>query len=120
MWGSWVVNQKCCIVSRTPGAKSLRMELICASSALLSPSFFLYPSLLLALGGETETLRILLDHGGDVNAPDEEGYTPVHVASRTGQAATLKILLEYNGNVNTPDTTDGSSPIWSAGEKRTP
>jgi ankyrin repeat protein len=103
---------------------------------LLSLSFFLYPSLLLhvALGGETETLRILLAHGGDIEQKDKCGKTPLYICAQVGKTATLQILINSGADIHTPmqpmvgetgsdsddsDSSDdsdaiGPPPVWSA------
>ena len=46
----------------------------------------------------SETVRILLAQGADVNAKDSYGYTPLHSAREAGwwrRRATVKVLLEY-------------------------
>ena len=39
--------------------------------------------------------RILLVHGADVDAEDEEGTTPMQVALANGQAELVQLLSEY-------------------------
>ena len=50
--------------------------------------------------GQTETLRVLLDHGARVDIPDDTGKTAVIIASACGQAETVKILLAHGAEVN--------------------
>ena len=107
----------------TPGAKSLHVWNSCVIPlSLLYPSFFLYPSLLLALGGETETLRILLAHGGDIEQKDECGRTPLYICAQVGKTATLQILINSGADIHTPRQSDNSDdsgvigppPVWIA------
>lgn len=48
---------------------------------------------LAAKKGDKEKIRMLVVAGADVNAVDEEGRTPLHVASQHGQADAYKTLL---------------------------
>ena len=93
--------------TRTPGAKTLwnliRYPLRPFS---LSPSFFITiffrPSLVLAVGGKTETLRILLAHGGDIEQKDQCGKSPLFICAQTGQTATLQILINNGADIHMP------------------
>ena len=51
------------------------------------------PSLELPL--RLEVARILLSHGADVDAEDEEGMTPAQVALARGQAELAQLFSEY-------------------------
>ena len=41
-----------------------------------------------------EVIRVLLEHGADVNAQDADGRTPLMFAALSGQATYLPILLD--------------------------
>ena len=43
------------------------------------------PVWIAALCGHTETVRMLVAHGANVNARNDEGVTPVYIAARFGQ-----------------------------------
>lgn len=46
-------------------------------------------------------LRILLEHKElDVDAYDESGWTPLHVATESGFEAGVILLLQYGANLN--------------------
>ena len=55
--------------------------------------------------GDPEIVRVLLEHGADVNGrSDEGGFTPLHNASGSGAAELVRILLEHGADPNA--TTD--------------
>jgi len=45
------------------------------------------------LDGHLEVLRLLLDHGADKDAADEDGYTPLYRACYEGHLEIIKLLL---------------------------
>jgi len=57
---------------------------------------------------QVETIKCLLDAGAEINAPDKNGATPLHRATRTRCAAAVKCLLERGSDTrlkNKPGTT---------------
>jgi hypothetical protein len=58
-------------------------------------SLHLLSSSYLELPLKLDVARILLSHGADVNAEDEEGMTPAQVASARGLAELAELLSEY-------------------------
>ncbi len=48
----------------------------------------------IALSGNCETVRILIDQGADVNMTQAGGYTPLHQAAAAGLEELTRILLE--------------------------
>ncbi len=48
----------------------------------------------IALGGSTETIRLLLDAGADVNATQAGGFTPLHQAAAAGKQEIVQLLLD--------------------------
>jgi ankyrin repeat protein len=67
-------------------------------------------------GPDAEKMRLLVQHGADVNAKSDELRTPLMIAARhPGMSATLKMLLDKGANPNPnahPDTE--SSPLIEA------
>ena len=55
--------------------------------------------------GDLEGIRTWLhDHPEDINARNEDGYTPLHLASREGHAEVVELLLAVPGvDVNAID-----------------
>ena len=53
----------------------------------------------IAAAGQAACLRLLLDAGGDANAPNRSGSTPVHNAAYNGFGDCLRLLLENGGKV---------------------
>ena len=45
-------------------------------------------------------VKILLDHGADIEAVDFQGYTPLHIAAKAGSEANTQLLLERGAESN--------------------
>ncbi|KAJ7392435.1 hypothetical protein OS493_012098 [Desmophyllum pertusum] len=64
--------------------------------------------------GHTEAVRLLLEHGADVNtelsinASDDDGLTPLHRAASAGQCDTVNFLLDHGANVNAENRMNGT------------
>ena len=71
----------------------------------------------MAQSGDIAKARLLLDHGADINAVDEEYCsTPLGIASRWGQRAMAAFLLERGANPNKAGAP-WSTPLAWAQEK---
>ncbi len=57
--------------------------------------------------GNTEIVKLLLEHGANVNQPDFFG-TSLHAACKEGHTEIVKLLLEHGANVNQPHKLYGS------------
>ena len=55
----------------------------------------------------------LLARGADVNASDDEGFTPLHFAASRDSVDIVMILLEAGANVNAV-STNGTTPVYNA------
>ena len=76
---------------------------------------------LAASGGYIKLVRLLSKHGADLNAQDEDGWTPVYTTAVSEdieegvRVEVLKVLHELGANMNTPDN-EGKTPVWAAAE----
>ena len=64
--------------------------------------------------GDVAEIRRLLDEGGDVNAENDDGSTPLSVAIRYANGydiASIKLLLERGADVNGRDK-EGGTALW--------
>src|SRR3989337_1522400 len=57
----------------------------------------------LAEEGNNLLINILLDHGTDIEARDNNGWTPLHDAASNGHQATAAFLLERGANIEARD-----------------
>ncbi len=51
-------------------------------------------------GRSLEQAAFLLDHGADVNARDDRGFTALHRAAETGSPDLVRLLLDRGAAVN--------------------
>ncbi|KAH8977325.1 ankyrin repeat-containing domain protein [Lactarius deliciosus] len=49
--------------------------------------------------GSTETVRLLIEHGADVAAQNENQSTPLHLASSSKVAETVQLLIKHGADV---------------------
>src|SRR5579863_8892021 len=50
-------------------------------------------------GRNKEVVRVLLEHGADVNARQEGGWTPLHAASQNGDVEMVRLLVAAGADV---------------------
>ncbi|MDA1193528.1 MAG: ankyrin repeat domain-containing protein [Candidatus Poribacteria bacterium] len=67
-------------------------------------------------GDRPDQLRALLDHGVDMYERNYRGWTPLHVAAKSGFAEYVDILLEYGASLDETDY-DGLTPLDIALER---
>jgi ankyrin repeat protein len=63
--------------------------------------------------GEIEIMHLLLEHGADVEQPDDVGDTPLSYAAVNSREATL-LLLEYGAQVDAPNALNKQTPLMGA------
>ena len=63
--------------------------------------------------GHMDAVRILLEHGADVTAQNEDGSTPLHWASRRGRVEVVHILLKHGADATAQDKNK-STPLHMA------
>jgi ankyrin repeat protein len=66
--------------------------------------------------GSLEDVKILVSRGADVNAVDNDGYTPLHMAAMSGYADKAGYLLENGANLQVL-TKYGATPLHLAADR---
>jgi hypothetical protein len=61
-------------------------------------------------------LRLLLEHGADINAQDEDGRAPLHWASYHGALEVVRLLLEHGADVEAK-TKSGKTALQEAAKR---
>jgi hypothetical protein len=69
------------------------------------------------LSGSGDIARLLIDHGVDVNAADNEGREPLHLAVIAGNEDLVRLLMKHGANINAADI-NGSTPLTYAVNSR--
>ena len=68
-----------------------------------------------ARNGDTEIVRLLIDHGADVNAANDRGHTVLYCAGGHGHLDALQLLLEKGADRDAKFTDDGKTLMeWLA------
>lgn len=87
-------------------------RLVAADSTLIQRSGVLHTA---ALHGQTAAVELLLGLGGEVNAVDHEGATPLHRAAQNGHVHTLTALLGVGGDLAHRDARFHATALeWAA------
>ncbi len=63
--------------------------------------------------GDVESIRSLIESGVDVNAPNEQGLTPLCIAAGKGNTQVLNVLIDAGVDVNKPSLTGFSPLSWA-------
>lgn len=66
--------------------------------------------------GQVVVMKLLLQHGAQVNMPVTDGWHPLHIAAHSGQVAAMELLIQSGAVVNAADDDDevGSTPLMLA------
>jgi hypothetical protein len=65
--------------------------------------------------GHVDAMRVLLDHGANVNSQDDFKWIPLHYASYEGNPKVVQLLLEHDATLNAR-ATRGCSPVYLASQ----
>lgn len=71
---------------------------------------------LAAMSGSADIIRLLLDHGADVNSEDKYGQTPLIVAAWYGEVESVQILLTNAANIKSRDNSGNTALMWAVEE----
>ena len=61
-------------------------------------------------------LRLLLEHGADINVRNHRGRTPLYLASSSGMQDVVRLLLEQGADVDAK-SNDGITPVQEAAKR---
>jgi ankyrin repeat protein len=69
--------------------------------------------------GNIEAVKQHLAAGVDVNAKDDNGWTPLHAAAREGHKEIVELLIANGADVNAKDEDDRTALDWAIKHKQT-
>jgi ankyrin repeat protein len=75
-----------------------------------SEAFNKTPLVFAAHPAEPELLRVLLEHGAEVDSVDKSGRTPLSYAAEVGEREAMRVLLEYGAEVDSKNHV-GATPL---------
>ena len=67
-----------------------------------------------AKDGNIEAVKQHLAAGTEVNAKDEDGWTPLHLAAMAGHKETAELLIAKGADVNAKESGLGTAPLHRA------
>ena len=65
------------------------------------------------IDGKIALIRRELSNGANVNEKNEDGYTPLHLAVKSGHKRIVELLIAKGADVNAKDTRGGTSLDYS-------
>lgn len=97
------------------------LQILTRSSVVTIPQSYLDRALCSAAGHKKPDIaKILIQHGANVNACDEYGYTPLAFAAHSKTAETTKLLISKGANVNSRDNNLSQTPLIQAADQGVP
>lgn len=67
----------------------------------------------IAMHGDAEDLLLLLKYGVDVNATDDKGVSPLHMALEQGNIINAALLVQHGANINLQKIPGVTPPPWA-------
>nr|XP_047916481.1 ankyrin repeat domain-containing protein 2 isoform X3 [Anser cygnoides] len=96
------------VVSPRPVTQALRAQLDCTAVHWA------------CRGGHLDAVKLLQDHGADLNLKDKLLSTPLHVATRTGHPDIVEHLIHCGVDINSPDRVSAGPRSQHGGQRRAP
>lgn len=72
-----------------------------------------------ATKGRTDTVRILLNKGANINVQNKTGNTPLMLTTERNHLATAQTLLDNGADANVQNKYEWTALMWAAGYRRT-
>ncbi|MEQ2300734.1 hypothetical protein AMECASPLE_028877 [Ameca splendens] len=66
--------------------------------------------------GFLDSVRVLIDHGADVNHVDQKGNLPLHLAAREGHLEVVKLLQEHTVDSQAANSEENTALMLQAAE----
>ncbi len=86
------------------------VDSLLANGAALTTGVEYTPLNFAAYNGFADVVQVLIDHGANINAIDEQGRTPLHEAAGQNQLRITRLLIDHGANIHATDK-DGRTPL---------
>ncbi|MBR2579165.1 MAG: ankyrin repeat domain-containing protein [Clostridia bacterium] len=104
------------VVAPICGMEACAKARITTPVARIRPRADLSPSLFRAVElGDIPAIGFYMAAHADINAQDDDGDTPLHLAAQGGILRVIRVLLAYHPNINAQND-DGKTPLYCAVE----